>query len=130
MDVIQLGNRIKEARQMRSMTLDDIANDIGVAKSTIQRYETGKINVPKIPVVLAIANSLRVNPSWLIGKDVPMIVIDESTPTAAPQLRPDEKQLLSHYNSLNSEGKERLMEQAEMLSGTSKYTKDTESQTG
>ena len=55
------------------MTLDDIADDIGVAKSTIQRYEAGKITKLKLPVIHAIANSLNVDPVWLSGYDVPMI---------------------------------------------------------
>lgn len=76
MDVQVIGNRIKQARALRNYTLDDIANDIGVAKSTVQRYENGLINKPKIPVLQAIAESLKVNPAWLCGKDVSMIIDD------------------------------------------------------
>ena len=35
----EIGNRIKYARNLRGVTLDDIAKKVGVAKSTIQRYE-------------------------------------------------------------------------------------------
>lgn len=77
MDVYEIGNRIKQARTLRNCTLDDIANEIGVAKSTIQRYENGLIIKPKLPVLQAIADSLNVNPAWLSGQEVPMI-IDES----------------------------------------------------
>lgn len=73
MDNALIGKRIKEARTLRNMTLDDIADDIGVAKSTIQRYEAGKITKLKLPVIHAIANSLNVDPVWLSGYDVPMI---------------------------------------------------------
>ena len=72
MDNQKIGNRIKYARELRNLTLSDIAEEIGVAKSTIQRYENGLINKPKLPVLQAIANSLKVNPSWLTGLDVPM----------------------------------------------------------
>ena len=68
-----IGNRIKEARDMRGMTLEDIANDVHLAKSTIQRYENAKIISIKIPVIEAIAKSLHVDPVWLMGEDVPMI---------------------------------------------------------
>lgn len=37
-------------------------------KSTIHRYENGKINTIKIPVVESIALALNVNPSWIVGK--------------------------------------------------------------
>ena len=73
MDIKLIGDRIKQARALRNYTLDDIASDIGVAKSTIQRYENGLISNPKLPVLQAIAESLKVNPSWLSGYDVPMI---------------------------------------------------------
>lgn len=67
-----VGDRIKEARILRNMTLDDIADDVRVAKSTIQRYETAKIKNLKMPVIQSIAKSLDVNPVWLMGENVPM----------------------------------------------------------
>lgn len=76
MNVHEIGNRIKQARSLRNYTLDDIANEIGVAKSTIQRYENGLISKPKLPVLQAIADSLNVNPAWLSGQDVRMIIDD------------------------------------------------------
>lgn len=66
-DLIEIGKRIKTVRAEKEMSLDDIAVEIGVAKSTIQRYENGKIQTPKLPVLHAIANALNVNPAWLIG---------------------------------------------------------------
>lgn len=69
---ILVGNRIKEARSIRGMTLDDVAEEVKVAKSTIQRYETAQIQSLKMPVIEAIANTLGVNPVWLMGEDAPM----------------------------------------------------------
>ncbi len=76
MDIKEIGNRIKQARSLRNYTLDDVAGEIGVAKSTIQRYENGLINKPKLPILQAIAESLRVNPAWLCGQEVPMTCED------------------------------------------------------
>ena len=72
MDTKKIGERIKYARSLRNYTLEDIASNIGVAKSTIQRYENALIASPKLPVLQAIANSLKVNPAWLSGQDVDM----------------------------------------------------------
>lgn len=44
---IEIGNKIKHARILRGATLDEIAQKVGVAKSTIQRYENGKIKKNK-----------------------------------------------------------------------------------
>ena len=68
MDKALLGQRIKEARLDREYTINDLAQCIGLNKSTVSRYERGEIENPKIPVIESIANELHVNPSWLIGK--------------------------------------------------------------
>lgn len=69
MDVKLLGYRIKSAREDRDLSIDEVAREIGVNKSTISRYEHGEIERPKLPVINALANILCVNPAWLIGKD-------------------------------------------------------------
>ena len=64
----QIGARIESRRKELDMTLSEVAADVGVATSTIQRYEKGKFGKIKLPVIEAIANTLSVNPDWLIGK--------------------------------------------------------------
>lgn len=68
MDLQVLGARMKSARKLRRKTLDDVALAIGLNKSTIQRYEVGKIQCPKQPVIKAIADYLNVNVYWLLGE--------------------------------------------------------------
>lgn len=64
----EIGLRIKQARLECGMTLQDIADEIGVVKSTIQRYENGKIEKIKLPVIEAIARTIHVNAAWILGK--------------------------------------------------------------
>ena len=64
----EIGTRIKEEREKLGLTLQDIAESIGVARSTIQRYENGNINNIKLPVIAAIAKVLKINSAWLVGK--------------------------------------------------------------
>ena len=66
-DLNKIGSRIKSRRTELGLSLDDIATEVKTARSTIQRYETGKIIRPKIPVLQAIAFALKVNPDWLLG---------------------------------------------------------------
>ena len=63
-----IGGRIQARRKELGYTLDDVAKEIGVAKSTIQRYEKGTIEKIKLPVIEAIARSLDVDPAWICGK--------------------------------------------------------------
>lgn len=64
----EIGKRIEDRRKELGLTLDDVAVELGVAKSTIQRYEKGSIERLKTPVLQAIARVLRVNPDWMVGK--------------------------------------------------------------
>lgn len=64
----EIGARIKAAREQKGVTLQEVARDIGVAKSTILRYENGSIESIKLPVISAIALSLEVDPAWLLLK--------------------------------------------------------------
>ncbi|MBQ4298168.1 MAG: helix-turn-helix transcriptional regulator [Clostridia bacterium] len=79
-----IGERIAARRKALGLTLDDIAAELGVAKSTISRYEKGNIENLKLPVIEAIARVLRVDPAWLIGKS------DEMDPIASPAVSDDD----------------------------------------
>lgn len=63
-----IGARIKQLREEKGKTQEELANVLGLNKSTIQRYETAKIEKIKLPVIEAIAQELDVNPEWLSDK--------------------------------------------------------------
>lgn len=65
---IEIGHRIKTAREKKGMTQEELGNILGLNKSSIQRYETGKIQKIKLPILENIAFILDVNPSWLALK--------------------------------------------------------------
>lgn len=79
-DYRDMGERIRQRRLALGLTQSDVANEIGVATSTIQRYEKGVFGKIKLPVIEAVASVLQVNPSWLIGTN------DDPTPTKAPSI--------------------------------------------
>lgn len=55
-NVSDVGRRIKQRRVERNMTMDDLAEKIGVAKSTIVRIENGSY----LPSLLVFANICEV----------------------------------------------------------------------
>ncbi|MBP3633140.1 MAG: helix-turn-helix domain-containing protein [Oscillospiraceae bacterium] len=68
MDNKKIGLRIEQRRKALGLTLEYVADEIGVAKSTIQRYEKGTIEKIKLPVIEAISRVLNVNPAWICHK--------------------------------------------------------------
>ena len=68
LNLVEMGSRIKYAREMRGFTMAELAEKVGVNKSTIKRYEDALIANPKLPALHAIANALGINPAWLFCK--------------------------------------------------------------
>ena len=77
MDNKAVGLRIEQRRKQCGFTLEFVANEVGVAKSTILRYERGTIDKIKLPVIEAIARVLDVNPAWICCKSDDMSFVAE-----------------------------------------------------
>ena len=61
------GERLRQLRKEKKMTLDDLARALGTSKQTIQRYESGVIaNIPPEKIE-ALASALGTTPSALMG---------------------------------------------------------------
>jgi transcriptional regulator with XRE-family HTH domain len=64
---MQLNKNIKNARLSANMTLEELANKIGVSKGTVHKYENGVItNIPSDKIEL-IAKVTGVTPEFLMG---------------------------------------------------------------
>lgn len=63
-----IGMRIKERRKELDISAVNLADRLGLSKATIHRYENGDIKNIKMPILEAMAEVLKVNPSWLLGK--------------------------------------------------------------
>lgn len=117
-----LGERIQYARHLRGMTLDAVAQEVGVHKSTIQRYEKGEYASPKLPVIESIARALSVNPSWLVGKSDQF----EYTPSKVSEIVPmpqarAEREIDPIWDSLNEDGQKQLCNYGRFLGSQEEY---------
>lgn len=61
-----IGERIKEARQERGLSQEELAQIINSTKSAISRYESGK-RQPRIEQLKSIAAALNVDVNWLMN---------------------------------------------------------------
>ena len=64
----ETGKRIKARRKELNISAATLAEKLGLSKATIHRYENGDIKNIKMPVLESMADVLKVNPLWLIGK--------------------------------------------------------------
>ena len=65
------GNRLKLALNLRGMTQTELMNKTGISKSLINKYIKGVSGIKATKLEL-IANTLNVDPAWLMGYDIPM----------------------------------------------------------
>lgn len=68
----KVGQRLKQARESKHITLEEAGKKVGVHKSTVLRWENGETEKIKLPILEALASYYDVNPVWLMGYDVPM----------------------------------------------------------
>ena len=67
--------RLDTALAASNMKPIDLAHKTGLSEATISQYRSG-YSKPKDKRLVQIANALNVNPSWLMGLDVPMNIAD------------------------------------------------------
>ena len=125
----EIGVRIHDTRIARSLTLGEIAAQVGVAESTIQRYEKGTISRLKLPVLESIASVLRVNPNWLIGNvedSAPVVGSMEVVETEGSRvLSAGEAELVDCYRSLNPDGQTAALAAVRGLTCLPEYRQDS-----
>lgn len=76
-----IGLRLKEARERKHISLEEAGLKVGVNKSTVLRWENGKTEKFKIPTLETLADYYGVNPMWIMGHNVPMQNVVNSSST-------------------------------------------------
>lgn len=63
----ELKDLIREQRARTGKTLEQIGKEIGVAKATVQRWESGEIKDMRRDKLVALARALETTPAYLMG---------------------------------------------------------------
>lgn len=113
-----LKERLRTARKNAKKTQLEVATAIGVTESTYCGYETGK-RQPDALKIGAIASFLGVSGDYLLE------IAGEEKKDALPE--PD-RTLLEYFHELNEEGQEKLIDYADDLVRSEKYTRSSASE--
>lgn len=100
---MEISKIIKNRRQELGLTLKDVASALGIAESTVSRYESSNIQNMGIDKIEALAKVLRCSPSYLMGWDT------------SPEYKP--KTLAAHFDGTEytDEELEEIMQFAEFV---------------
>ena len=69
---MEIKDKIKQRRLELGLTLEEVATAVGVAKSTVKKWESGQIASMRQSKIVALAKVLRVQPTYLVIEDEPI----------------------------------------------------------
>jgi transcriptional regulator with XRE-family HTH domain len=88
-----LGEKIHSLRMQHNMTMEDLAREIGVQRSAVNKYEKGLVVNLKRSTILSLCKVFNVPPSYFLD--------DDDLP-----LTPEECQLVMLYRGADDRAKE------------------------
>lgn len=103
-----LKENIKQKRMEKEMTLEELANKVGVSRQTIQRYESGIIsNIPSDKIEL-MADALKTTPAYLMGWEQPVNASASITLYNVQCETKDEAELILAYREISDISKKKV----------------------
>ena len=131
---------IKKYRKRMGLTQDELGKKLGIKQQTIAMYENDKTNIK--PVTLKkIANALNVSltdlmPELLLTDSEKKAIINAASNAGPERLseinrqrienlnKRKREQLLSNYDKVNEDGKEKIFEYSKDIASNPNYNKD------
>ena len=125
----------QKLRSEAGLKQEEMAQKLGVSKSTIGMWETGK-RLPSPELYEQVADYFNVDIDYLYGRseirqrvhyDQDGTAYVPAKDTGMSELRSDERNLLNYYNQLNDIGKAKAISDISDMTELRKYTEDTAS---
>lgn len=125
-----MGNRIRELRKERKLTMKQLGDALGLAESTISQYENEK-RIPDIKTWAKMSEFFHVSTDYLLGYvNNPFFYLDNdrslreiNDPGDGSNNDDIKHRLFSAFDQLNEEGQGKAVERVEELTEIPKYKK-------
>lgn len=113
--------RLRELRNSRKLSQQDLADYLKISKSSINMYERGE-REPGLDMLEAIADFFNVDLDYLSGKssEIKAFSFDKST---SSEFTPNVQRIMDNINLLNDDGLETLADYSDFLKGQTKFKK-------
>ncbi len=127
---MKMNERIRYLRESIDMTQEELGEALGVQKSAVAKYESGRVENIKRSTIKRMAELFGVSPCYLLGFDDDTEAVQAIADQVAllqavqDQWGKDAVQALSMLNDLNPEGRKKALDQLEDLTSISKYRKE------
>ncbi len=108
---MEINERIKKRRKALGISPEAVAEALNVSRATVYRYESNEIKKLPIDTLVPLAKVLKTTPAYLMGWEY-----DHT------QLTFGSKHVVDLFQSLNTEGQNKLIDYAEDLISSGRYT--------
>lgn len=98
-----MAQRIMRLRKEKGLTLEQVADIVGVGKSTVRKWETGMIANMKRDKIASLAKALGTTPEYLMGWE------EKQSPSEQP-LTEGEKSLLDLFRRVPEESQQMVLQ--------------------
>ena len=122
-----VGEKIKNAREAAGMTQEQLGKLLGVTGVAVMRYEKGT-RQPSINQRLLLSDIFQTSLLYFIDQDIYEEKVVGVYPFA--EIKPSSKDLLSAFDLLNDDGKQKAIERIQELTEIPRYKKTTKKQEG
>ena len=113
MAIENMARKIKELRQAKGLTLEQVANVVGVGKSTVRKWETGMIANMKRDKIADLAKALGTTPAYLMGweesPELNLQLFGDDSPKE-PKLSEGEQVLLDLFRRVPNEQQQLVLQ--------------------
>jgi repressor LexA len=92
-----MAQRIKNLRQEKGLTLEQVAEVVGVGKSTVRKWETGMIANMRRDKIADLAKALGTTPAYLMGWN------EKEESPSEPELTEGEQLMLKLFRQIPKE---------------------------
>ena len=96
----EIKDRLQEALNIREKKAIDLSKDLGIPKSAISQYLSGKSKNMPSERIYKISKYLGVSEAWLMGLDVPMKRTEKEKPTENDGLTENQIALMNFVKSV------------------------------
>lgn len=115
MELTKFSEVLKQYREERDLTLDELAAMLGTSKQVLSRYEN-KQRSPKLVVAAAFAEKMGIPLESFVG--------DRPQPVLPDSLSQDEQHLVTLYRSLNPAGRQMAVTAVESFAANPALTEE------
>ena len=99
-----MAQRIKNLRQEKGLTLEQVAAVVGVGKSTVRKWETGMIANMRRDKIADLAKALGTTPAYLMGWN------EKEESPSEPELTEGDKMMLEIFRMIPKEQQRAFLE--------------------